>query len=335
MPLAWAEPENQAERPCYVLAPVYTNQSGTDNQKATTAQAVKLIEKMIARGLVDKNRVYVMGKSMGGSNTQRAYMDYPGLFSAAMPLAGGIAAEYLQASPNNTQPTPEYVDALKGRPFYIIHSDGDSSTARSDNLYSAIRAAGATDTLVYKRYSQDELAVEAGDGISVKPHDVEILCMEDQNLMNLLYNQTVCTVTFDSDGGTLVPAQYLAKGMKAVEPDDPQKGGYKFEGWYIDSELYDFKEPVNSNIGLTAKYAADTSILPPLDTDDNITRIDFNDNWLRHKARARPRMVLWLVYLGRHRLHRRADSIQRISRRRLELRPRRFGRVPERRILRL
>ena len=187
MALAWAEPENQKDMPCYVLAPVFTNQSGTDNQRATIAKSVELIKKMIDRGLVDPDRVYVMGKSMGGSNTQRAYMEYPEVFAAAMSLSGGIVAEYRDPA-NSSQPSAAYIDSLKVRPFYIVHAEGDGSTPSSDNLYAALVAADAKMT-AYKRYSTAELAVEAGDGIGVKPHDVEILCMEDPYVLKTLYYQ--------------------------------------------------------------------------------------------------------------------------------------------------
>ena len=50
-------------------------------------------------------------------------------------------------------------------------------------------------------------------------------------------NATVmCTVTFDSDGGSDVPQQTVTKGEKATKPTEPTKDGYIFAGWYIDDE---------------------------------------------------------------------------------------------------
>ena len=62
------------------------------------------------------------------------------------------------------------------------------------------------------------------------------------------------TVTFNSDGGNKIDPQTILKGYTAVKPEDPQKEGYIFLGWFISDDLYDFSTPVNSNITLTAKW---------------------------------------------------------------------------------
>ena len=62
------------------------------------------------------------------------------------------------------------------------------------------------------------------------------------------------TVTFNSDGGTEVKTQTIVDGETAAAPVDPVKDGYKFIGWTLDGETYDFKTPVTANITLTAVY---------------------------------------------------------------------------------
>ncbi len=42
------------------------------------------------------------------------------------------------------------------------------------------------------------------------------------------------TVTFDSRGGTDVPAQELMYGDLVAEPEPPTREGYVFSGWYSD-----------------------------------------------------------------------------------------------------
>ena len=66
------------------------------------------------------------------------------------------------------------------------------------------------------------------------------------------------TVTFDSNGGTLVTAQTIRGGLKATKPQDPTKEGFKFSGWYLGDVLFDFNTAINSNITLTAKWTAVT-----------------------------------------------------------------------------
>ena len=47
-----------------------------------------LIDKYVGDGIVDKNSVYIFGGSMGGTGTWSMLSAYPGLFAAAMPVAG-------------------------------------------------------------------------------------------------------------------------------------------------------------------------------------------------------------------------------------------------------
>lgn len=52
------------------------------------------------------------------------------------------------------------------------------------------------------------------------------------------------TITFDSKGGTDVPAQTQMAGQLLDVPEPPTREGYTFAGWYIDttcSELWDLE----------------------------------------------------------------------------------------------
>ena len=65
------------------------------------------------------------------------------------------------------------------------------------------------------------------------------------------------TVTFNSNGGSAVPAQTVKAGEKAVKPSNPTKSGCTFSGWYSDSALttqYNFNSAVTANITLYAKW---------------------------------------------------------------------------------
>jgi len=65
------------------------------------------------------------------------------------------------------------------------------------------------------------------------------------------------TVTFDSNGGSVVVTQYMASGIAAFRPINPIKTGYVFVDWYGDSGLttvYDFATPVTGNVTLYAKW---------------------------------------------------------------------------------
>jgi uncharacterized repeat protein (TIGR02543 family) len=66
------------------------------------------------------------------------------------------------------------------------------------------------------------------------------------------------TVTFDSKGGSPVPAQTILRGSKVQRPDEPKKQGYRFGGWYDDATLatpWNFRiNTVTGNVILYAKW---------------------------------------------------------------------------------
>lgn len=71
---------------------------------------------------------------------------------------------------------------------------------------------------------------------------------------------TFCTVSFQTYGGTEVPAQEVIRGRKAVEPRSPEKKGYTFLYWTLDGNKYDFSTPVEKSITLLAKYEDNRTI---------------------------------------------------------------------------
>ena len=72
----------------------------------------------------------------------------------------------------------------------------------------------------------------------------------------------VYVVTFDSDGGSNVPAQEVERDGKAARPKDPVKDGYVFAGWYLGETQYNFDARVTADITLKAKWSKN-SVTPP------------------------------------------------------------------------
>lgn len=75
------------------------------------------------------------------------------------------------------------------------------------------------------------------------------------------------TVTFDTQGGSLVESQSnLEKGVLVKEPEIPTKQGYYFEGWYTELEYetaWNFKQDVVSqDITLYAKWSKEIIVDP-------------------------------------------------------------------------
>ncbi|MBD5484315.1 MAG: hypothetical protein HDR18_02130 [Lachnospiraceae bacterium] len=61
-------------------------------------------------------------------------------------------------------------------------------------------------------------------------------------------------VIFDSDGGTTVDPQVVENGKTAAKPEAPVKEGFRFIGWYLDDEPYDFNNEITESITLKARW---------------------------------------------------------------------------------
>lgn len=83
------------------------------------------------------------------------------------------------------------------------------------------------------------------------------------------------TVTFETNGGSTVANQKVDKGEHAVQPNDPEKTDYIFEGWYKEASfttIYDFEtEVVNSDITIYANWTA-----KPSDSDTYVATFYYN-----------------------------------------------------------
>ncbi|MBR5227402.1 MAG: InlB B-repeat-containing protein, partial [Clostridia bacterium] len=75
------------------------------------------------------------------------------------------------------------------------------------------------------------------------------------------------TVTFNTDGGSAVKSQTIEKGKTASKPTDPTKSGYRFAGWTLNGNTYNFGNAVNSNIELKATWNKIEMVTVTFNTD--------------------------------------------------------------------
>lgn len=68
------------------------------------------------------------------------------------------------------------------------------------------------------------------------------------------------TVTFEGENVDILP-QTVKEGGKAIEPKEPTREGYIFDGWYQGETAFDFATEITENITLTAKWKEGDTML--------------------------------------------------------------------------
>ncbi|CAM4414410.1 S-layer homology domain-containing protein [Paenibacillus alkaliterrae] len=108
----WASAENQAKNPSFVLAPQNPLiQSGLWLEKNVYETTLELIKSVASNPLIDPDRIYITGVSMGGFGTWGFIQRNPDLFAAAMPVCGGGDLTK--------------VEAIKDMPIWAFHAADD------------------------------------------------------------------------------------------------------------------------------------------------------------------------------------------------------------------
>ena len=144
----WLNPVNRENYPAFVLFPqcpesgywAYTDRPSSfepDQMPADVplspvfATLKELIDTYLAMLQVDKQRVYVIGLSMGAMGTYDMAIRYPEIFAAAIPICGTV--------------NPARLSAAKNVKFRIFHGDADTvvPVSGSRQAYKALKAAGA------------------------------------------------------------------------------------------------------------------------------------------------------------------------------------------------
>ncbi|MBT8399667.1 MAG: dienelactone hydrolase family protein, partial [Rhodothermia bacterium] len=117
---SWADPENQAENPAFVVAPqvppggrwtadLPVDESDFNQEELTT---LAILDSLAREFNIDPERVYVTGLSMGGHGTWDLISRLPDRFAAAIPMSG------------NADPTQ--ASRLLHVPIWTFHGESDT-----------------------------------------------------------------------------------------------------------------------------------------------------------------------------------------------------------------
>ncbi len=161
--------------------------------------------------------------------------------------------------PLNAQ-TLEYVKIQPGSPATVSFAAGDTGASGSmddviipkDSSYTLPECGFTAPTgKIFKAWSVDGTEVgQPGESITVSGNTT----------LTALW-ATPCTVTFEADGGTPVPApQTVARGNTAKEPTAPTKEGHDFQWWYKDDPetAFDFDTQIETDTELKAAWKVKT-----------------------------------------------------------------------------
>jgi len=140
--MMFTNPVNREKYPAIVLFPqcssnaFWTYEKRSDRFERWEADLPKvkeLLDSYLAKETVDKNRIYIMGISMGGYGTFDMVCRFPDIFAAAIPICGGVDPELLKATAGKVN-------------FRIYHGDIDPAVPveNSRKAYRALKQYGAS-----------------------------------------------------------------------------------------------------------------------------------------------------------------------------------------------
>lgn len=142
--------------------------------------------------------------------------------------------------------------------FYIGHSNGGDDNLSGVGDYVIYKDA----TFIYIKKLVDDIEV---DEIYIGLSDFSFLMIETIPDVN----PQTWIVTFDANGGNSVTSQTINHNELAVEPNNPTRMGYTFNGWLLNDVPFNFTTPITQNVTLTAHW---------LSADPNLVSISFNSN---------------------------------------------------------
>lgn len=141
----FSNPVNTDKYPAFVVFPQCKEKSWTDRidersfmpgapvppESGTEETLMELVGSLVANHPVDRDRIYIVGISMGGIAAYDLVCRYPDMFAAAVPICGAV--------------NPERLSDAKDVKFMIFHGEEDEEVPSycSREAYKALESAGA------------------------------------------------------------------------------------------------------------------------------------------------------------------------------------------------
>ena len=179
----WAEPDNQAVRPCYVIAPVIDDDTYYSARESVFRPLKELLDKMTEEGKADPDRIYVMGNSFGGMSSIEFAELYPDTVAGILALCPAL---------NYSPKAVENLDKMKGIPIWFAHAqhDGTIPAQYSQNAVDKLEKLGAKEVR-FTEYTDEEMNAAGADSApdsTYSYHHVELAVMEDDAYKQWLFS---------------------------------------------------------------------------------------------------------------------------------------------------
>ena len=179
----WAEPENQAARPCYVIAPVIDDATYYTDRQAVFLPLKEFLDEMIKKGEADPERIYVMGNSFGGMSSIEFAEQYPDFTAGILALCPALTY-----SPGAVAE----LEKMKDIPIWLAHAEHDNTipVTASREAVDKLKELGAKE-VHFTEYTDEEMEAAGGDNApdaTYSFHHVELAVMEDDAYMEWLFS---------------------------------------------------------------------------------------------------------------------------------------------------
>ena len=204
------------------------------------------------------------------------------------------------------RPKPEVLNRAQsnGRSMSGMINNGRARTRSNNNATAqAANAAKAAPAELADEESQFSKAKSMLIGVGVA---LVVAVIGFAGIALFGNDKPMCTVHFESNGGSEVEDTEIICGRAVERPEDPAKEGFTFEGWILDGDPFDFDEnSIYKDATLVAKWKANEGtevVTVRFDTDGGsaVQAIDIAKGRTISRPKAPTKMGYVLVdwYLG-------------------------------------
>lgn len=183
------------------------------DMKAYFKAYVELINKLVAEGKVDKDRIYLTGASMGGGLTLRFLLEDPDMFAGSVAIASRGTVKDLSE-----------LKSISNLPIWLFHADEDltNSSSISKNIYNELQNLGNKNSklTIYSTETMNSLRLYGG-----LRHWSWVPTLNNKEMMSWLFSQSKRSkaVVKDITANTYVADQGQMVNSFEITVDDINK----------------------------------------------------------------------------------------------------------------